>query len=71
MKMQLGIENLFRKKCHNIFDDYGVIILLILGVILLCGDDLLEHLFCDDMGLIWIILIVLLLMNFDDGCGCC
>ena len=41
---------------------------LIIGAILLIGDDLLEWLFCDDMAIIWIVLLILLLTNFDDGC---
>ncbi|MGX4600978.1 hypothetical protein [Faecalimicrobium sp. JNUCC 81] len=49
----------------------GIIVLLILGAILLLGDDLIEWLFCDDMALIWIVLLVLLLTNFDFDGGCC
>ena len=49
------------------------IILIILLVIILLGDDFLEFIFCEDNALIWIVLIVLLLTNldFDGGCGCC
>ncbi|MGL5695151.1 MAG: hypothetical protein ACRCXA_13815 [Peptostreptococcaceae bacterium] len=51
----------------------GGIILIILAVILLLGDDLLEFLFCGDNILIWIILLLLLVtsFDFDGGCGCC
>ncbi|CEH33067.1 hypothetical protein [Romboutsia lituseburensis] len=53
------------------FGGGGMIILVILGAILLLGDDLLEWIFCDDMALIWIVLIILLLTSFDfDGCCC-
>ena len=48
-----------------------LIILLIIGAILLLGDDLLEWLFCDDMALIWIVLLILLLTNFGFDGGCC
>lgn len=44
------------------------IIILILAVLLILGDDIIEWLFCDDMALIWIVLIILLLTSFDDGC---
>lgn len=46
----------------------GFIIILILAVLLILGDDIIEWLFCDDMALIWIVLIILLLTSFDDGC---
>ncbi|HSQ88144.1 hypothetical protein [Romboutsia sp.] len=49
----------------------GLIILIILGVILLLGEDLLEWIFCDEMSLIWIVLLILLLTNFDFDGGCC
>ena len=61
----------FFKKC-GCDDNGGIIILLILGALLLVGEDLLEWIICDDMALIWIVLLVLLLTNFDlDGHGCC
>lgn len=49
----------------------GLIILLIVGAILLLGEDLFEWIFCDDMALIWIVLLILLLTNFDFDGGCC
>lgn len=51
----------------------GLIVILIIGALLLLGDDIIEWIFCEDMALIWIILIILLLTNldFDGGCGCC
>ncbi|MBQ3422666.1 MAG: hypothetical protein IJH34_13635 [Romboutsia sp.] len=66
MSEQQGIQRLFGG-CG--FGGGGLIILLIIGAILLLGDDLLEWLFCDDMALIWIVLLILLLTNFGfDGC---
>ena len=53
------------------FGGSGLIIILIIGAILLLGDDLLEWLFCDDMALIWIVLLILLLTNFGFDNGCC
>lgn len=57
----------------GLFCNNGIFILLIIGAILLIGDDLIEWFFCDDMGIIWIVLLLLLLTNFDfdNGCGCC
>ena len=49
----------------------GLIIVLIIAAILLLGDDLIEWLFCDDMALIWIVLLILLLTNFGFDGGCC
>ena len=49
----------------------GLIIILIIGAILLLGEDLIEWIFCDDMALIWIVLLVLLLTSFDFDGGCC
>lgn len=51
----------------------GFIIILIIGALLLLGDDILEWLFCDDMALIWVVLLIFLLnsFDFDGGCGCC
>ena len=48
-----------------------IIVLLIIAAILFLGDDLLEWLFCDDMALIWIVLLILLLTNFGFDNGCC
>lgn len=53
------------------FGGGGFIIILIIGAFLLLGDEIIDWLFCDEMALIWIVLLVLLLTNFDDGCGCC
>ncbi len=61
-----GLQRLFGG-C-GFLDNWGLIILLIIGAILLIGDDILEWLFCDDMAIIWIVLLILLLTNFDDGC---
>lgn len=62
-----GLQRLFGG-C-GFFGNGGLIIILIIGAILLIGDDLLEWLFCDDMALIWIVLLILLLTNFGfDGC---
>ena len=67
MSEQQGIQRLFGG-CG--FGGGGLIILLIIGAILLLGDDLLEWLFCDDMALIWIVLLILLLTNFGFDCCC-
>ena len=61
MSGQQGIQRFFGG-CG--FGGSGLIIILIIGAILLLGDDLLEWLFCDDMALIWIVLLILLLTNF-------
>ena len=67
MSEQQGIQRFFGG-CGCGFGGGGLIILLIIGAILLLGDDLLEWLFCDDMALIWIVLLILLLTNFGfDG----
>lgn len=57
---------------NGFFGGEGLIILILL-VILLLGDDFLEFLFCEDNALIWIVLIILVISNldFDGGCGCC
>lgn len=49
----------------------GLAIILIIGAILLLGEDLIEWIFCDDMALIWIVLLILLLTSFDFDDGCC
>ena len=49
----------------------GLIVILIIGAILLLGEDLIEWILCDDMALIWVILIILLLTNLDFDGGCC
>lgn len=70
MSNEQGLSRLFGE---GLFGGGGIIILLILGAILLLGEDLIEWIFCDDMALIWIVLLVLLLTNFDfdGGFGCC
>lgn len=66
MSQHQGIQRLFGG-CG--FGGTELIILLIIGAVLLLGDNLLEWLFCDDMALIWIVLLILLLTNFGfDGC---
>ena len=68
MSGQQGIQRFFGG-CG--FGGSGLIIILIIGAILLLGGDLLEWLFCDDMALIWIVLLILLLTNFGFDNGCC
>jgi hypothetical protein len=65
MSEHQGIQRLFGG-CG--FGGTELIILLIIVAVLLLGDNLLEWLFCDDMAIIWIVLLILLLTNFDDGC---
>ncbi len=51
-------------------NDIGMGTIVVIGVILLLlfgGEDLFAWLFCEDMALIWVILIILLLLNFEDG----
>lgn len=57
--------------CNGFNGGFGVIILLIIAAILLLGDDLLDWIFCEDNTIIWIVLLVLLLTNFDFAGGCC
>ena len=54
--------------CEGFFGNKMLIIIVI--VFLLLCTDILEDLLCDDNIWIWVILIVLLLFNFDDGCCC-
>lgn len=68
MSEHQGIQRLFGG-CG--FGGTELIILLIIGAVLLLGDNLLEWLFCDDMALIWIVLLILLLTNFGFDGGCC
>lgn len=68
MSDQLSLSRLFGG-CG--FGGNGLFIILIIGAILLLGDDLFEWIFCDEMALIWIVLIVLLLTSFDFDDGCC
>ncbi|MGL6107679.1 hypothetical protein [Romboutsia sp.] len=68
MSNNISLERLFGG-CG--FGGCGFIIIIIIGALLLLGDEIIEWLFCEEMSLIWIVLLVLLLTNFDDGCGCC
>jgi hypothetical protein len=61
---------IWRRWINNIINKIGSFSSKI-GAILLLGDDLLEWLFCDDMALIWIVLLILLLTNFGFDGGCC
>ena len=69
MSEQQGTNRLFGG-C-GLFEGGGLIIILIIVAILFLGDDLLEWLFCDDMALIWVVLLILLLTNFGFDNGCC
>ncbi len=71
MSEQQGLQRFFGGCGCNSFGGGGIIIIIILAAILLLGDDLLEWIFCEDNAIIWIVLIVLLLTNFDFGGGCC
>ncbi len=71
MSEQQGINRLFGGCGCGLFEGGGLIVLLIIAAILFLGDDLLEWLFCDDMALIWIVLLILLLTNFGFDNGCC
>lgn len=68
MSNNISLERLFGE-CG--FGGWGMIIILIIGALLILGDEIIEWLFCDEMALIWIVLLVLLLTSFDDGCGAC
>ncbi len=70
MSEQEGLQRFFGG-CNGFGGGFGIIILLIIAAILLLGDDLLEWIFCEDNAIIWIVLLVLLLTNFDFGGGCC
>ncbi|GAA3660850.1 hypothetical protein [Asaccharospora irregularis] len=56
--------------CNKDLFGPGFIVLIIIVAILALGEDIIQWLFCDDMALIWIVLIILLLTSFDDGCCC-
>lgn len=72
MSEQQGIQRFFGGcGCGCGFGGGGLIIVLIIAAILLLGDDLIEWLFCDDMALIWIVLLILFLTNFGFDGGCC
>ncbi|MCI9062811.1 MULTISPECIES: hypothetical protein [Romboutsia] len=45
----------------------GLLIIIVLVFLLICT-DILDNFFEDDSMWIWIILIILLLFNFDDSC---
>ena len=53
--------------CDSTFGGSSLLIIAVI-VFLLLGTDILDNFFCDDNSWIWIILIILLLFNFDDGC---
>ena len=53
--------------CNGGFLDGKMLIIIVLIFLVLCT-DILEDILCDDSIWIWVILIVLLLFNFDDGC---
>lgn len=72
MSEQEGLQRFFGGcGCNGFGGGFGIILLLIIAAILLLGDDLLEWIFCEDNAIIWIVLLVLLLTNFDFGGGCC
>lgn len=51
----------------------GLLIIIAIVFLLLATDifdDIFDNIFDDDNCWIWIILIILLLFNFDDGCCC-
>ena len=66
-KLEDNMERFFGG-CEGFFGNKMLIIIVI--VFLLLCKDILEDLLCDDNIWIWVILIVLLLFNFDDGCCC-
>lgn len=71
MSQEQNLSRLFGGFGEGIFGGGGLIIILIIGAILLLGEDLIEWLFCSDMTLIWVVLLVLLLTSFDFDGGCC
>ena len=67
--MEKRLQRLFGGFGCNMFGNGELLILIILGAVLLMGDELLEWLLCEDMALIWVVLLILLLTSFDlDGC---
>lgn len=55
------------------FDCFGgwLLPLVVIFFIFMVGDDLLDFLFCEGSGLIWIIIIVMLLFFMQDDDCCC
>ncbi|MBS5787657.1 MAG: hypothetical protein KIC98_07085 [Clostridioides difficile] len=67
-----NMSRFFGSKCgcdDGGFLDGKMLIIIALIFLVLCT-DILEDILCDDSIWIWVILIVLLLFNFDDGCCC-
>lgn len=57
--------------CNQILDYFNnktFIVLVIVAVILFMGEELLEWILCDEKILIWIVLLMLLLTNFEFDC---
>ena len=57
--------------CNQILDYFNnetLIVLVIVAVILFMGEELLEWILCDEKILIWIVLLMLLLTNFEFDC---
>lgn len=71
MSNEQSLSRFFGGFGTGLFGGGSFIVILIIGAILLLGEDLIEWLFCDDMALIWVILIILLLTNLDFDGGCC
>ncbi|RDY23392.1 hypothetical protein CHF27_008505 [Romboutsia maritimum] len=73
MLSEQNISRFFGSGCCGNGFSGGFMILLIIGAILLLGDDIIEWLFCEDMALIWVILLIFILnsLDSDSGCGCC
>ncbi|MBP3929535.1 MAG: hypothetical protein J6D47_08225 [Peptostreptococcaceae bacterium] len=66
------LDNLLRNfgcGCNSAFGGTSLLIIAVIVFLLLCT-DILDNFFCDDTAWIWIVLIILLLFNFDDGCCC-
>lgn len=71
-KLEENMSRFFGSKGCNDgcgFLDGKMLIIIALVFLVLCT-DILEDILCDDGIWIWVILIVLLLFNFDDGCCC-
>ena len=66
------LDNLLRNYgsgCNSAFGGTSLLIIAVIVFLLLCT-DILDNFFCDDTAWIWIVFIILLLFNFDDGCCC-